>query len=181
MKLLAYTVLIILFFVSLLSGQNNLPRLSPKSFVGQTVGYTNVRIDYGSPGVKEREIWGELVPYDNVWRTGANEATTIEFDKDVFIQGKKVPSGKYSLFTIPGKKQWTVILNKVYDQWGAYKYDEKEDQLRVKVSPKTNNFVERLRFTMNYVDAYKASISLEWEKLKIDFDINTEEKDSNSK
>ena len=165
----------------MVTGQNNLPRLSPKSFVGQTVGYTNVKIEYGSPGVKERKIWGELVPLNEVWRTGANEATTIEFDKDVLIEGKKVPAGKYSLFTIPGKTKWTVILNNVYDQWGAYKYDKSEDFLRFTVMPKTNVFVERLRFTTEFVSAYKANINLEWENLKISFMINTEEKDLGKK
>ncbi|MDX1702488.1 MAG: DUF2911 domain-containing protein, partial [Melioribacteraceae bacterium] len=99
------------FTILEISAQNNLPRLSPKSFVGQTIGYTKVMINYGSPGVKERSIWGGLVPYGEVWRTGANEATTIEFDSDVFIEGNKVAAGKYSLFTIPGEDKWTVILN----------------------------------------------------------------------
>lgn len=181
MKFLTHIILITFSLLSILNGQDNLPRLSPKSFVGQTVGYTNVRIDYGSPGVKERIIWGELVPYNKVWRAGANEATTIEFDKDVSIKGNKVPAGKYSLFTIPTKDEWTIILNSIYDQWGAYKYDQSKDQLRFTAKPKLNDHVERLRFTIEYIDAYKANINLEWENLKVSFMINTEEKDSGKK
>lgn len=177
MKTCYRTILIQLFLGILINGQNNLPRLSPRALVGQTVGYTNIQIEYGSPGVKNRTIWGELVPYDEVWRTGANEATTIEFDKDVYISGNRVPAGKYSLFTIPSKKKWTVILNKVDDQWGAFKYEKAEDLLRFKVTPLENRFTDRLLFTIEYIDAYKANVILEWEKLRISFPINTELKE----
>jgi hypothetical protein len=170
--------LLFLFFFtvnsSLLVAQKNLPRLSPKAFVGQTIGYTTVTITYGSPGVKEREIWGELVPYGEVWRTGANEATTIEFDNDLYIEGNKIPTGKYSLFTIPNEKEWTIILNKVYDQWGAFKYNMDEDQIRFKVKPIKNHHVERLKFYFQYIEPYKAIVNLEWEKIKIPFLINSE-------
>jgi len=169
----------LLFFLAstIITAQNNLPRLSPKSFVGQTVGYTKVIINYGSPGVKERSIWGELVPYGEVWRTGANEATTIEFDSDIYIEGNKVPAGKYSLFTIPSKEEWTIILNKIYDQWGAYKYDEDEDLLRFKVPQLSNHHVERLTFRFQYKDAYRSDVILEWAKIKISFEINSEIKE----
>lgn len=174
LKSFIHFCLIAVFSVQLSYGQNNLPRLSPKSFVGQTVGYTKVVITYGSPGVKERSIWGELVPYGEVWRTGANEATTIEFDSDVLIEGKLVPEGKYSLFTIPGKKKWTVIINKIYDQWGAYKYDESEDLLRFEVPQLSNHHVERLTFRFQYKDAYRSDVIMEWAKIKIVFEINSE-------
>jgi len=155
-------------------GQNNLPRLSPKSIVGQTIGYTKVEINYGSPGVKERSIWGELVPYGKVWRTGANEATTIDFDKDVIVEGEKVSAGKYSFFTIPGKESWTIIFNKVYDQWGAYKYDEKQDLIRFNVYQSSNHHVERLTFRFNYQDAYRSNVVLEWANIKVMFIIDTD-------
>ena len=172
-------IFLLFFFainISIIVAQKNLPRLSPKSFVGQTVGYTNVTITYGSPGVKEREIWGKLVPYGEVWSTGANEATTIEFDNDLFIEGNKVLSGKYSLFTIPNKMEWIIILNKVYDQWGAFKYNEEEDQIRFKVKPINNHHVERLKFSFEYKEPYKAVVNLEWANLRIPFRINTENK-----
>ena len=172
---------IISFFIIALStsmfAQKDMPRLSPKCFIGQTIGYTNVEINYSSPGVKGRKIWGDLVPYNEVWRTGANEATTIQFDNDVIIKGKLIPAGSYSLFTIPTEKDWTVILNKVYDQWGAFKYDKKEDFYRFKVMPQSNNFVERLRFTFNYKEPYISEVVMEWEKLKIAFDINAQVKE----
>ena len=165
---------LIVIISSNLFAQDNLPRLSPKSFVGQTIGYTNVVITYGSPGVKARSVWNDLVPYNKVWRTGANEATTIEFDTDVKLEGKNVPAGKYSLFTIPDKDSWIIIINKEYEQWGSYKYQEKEDLIRFKVVPKLNNYVERLRFVFEYISAYKTLVNFEWEKLRVSFEINTE-------
>lgn len=167
--------LIILFlsilFLTSVSAQNKMPRLSPKAMVGQTIGYTDVEIHYGSPGVKGRKIWGALVPYDTVWRAGANEATTIEFNNDVKINGHKVPAGKYSLFLIPTKNKWVVILNKIYDQWGAFKYNEKEDQLRFKVTPEKNKFTERLKYSFEYKSPFVADVLIEWEKLKLSFSI----------
>ena len=100
--------------------QLDLPRPSPKATVSQTVGLTDITITYCRPGVKGRVIWGGLVPYDQVWRTGANEATTITFSDEVTIEGTKLPAGTYGLFTIPGKDEWTVIFNKGAKQWGAY-------------------------------------------------------------
>ena len=112
-----------------------LPRPSPKATVVQTVGLTDVTITYSRPGVKGRTIWGDLVPYDKVWRTGANEATTFQVSQDVKINGQALPAGTYSLHTIPGKTQWTVIFNKTADQWGSYDYDQTKDALRIQVTP----------------------------------------------
>ncbi len=155
--------------------QDNPPRLSPKAFVGQTVGYTDIVIKYGRPGVKERKLWGELVPYNEVWRTGANEATTIEFSSDVKLNGHKVPAGKYSLFTIPTENEWIIIINKVDKQWGAFKYDEKEDLLRFKVKPQPNKFVERLNFSFSYIGPYTANIIFEWARLNVSFEVNSKQ------
>jgi len=172
LKIIVSLILFITF--SNVVAQKNLPRLSPKSFVGQTIGYTNVEITYGSPGVKNRSIWGELVLYNKVWRTGANEATTIEFDKDIVIEGNLVPSGKYSLFTIPGKESWVIILNKVYEQWGAFKYNQEEDVIRFKVKPTENHHVERLNFSFEFKEPYISNVNLAWGKLNISFKINSE-------
>ena len=166
-------ILILIFSTTISFAQKNLPRLSPKCYVGQTIGYTNVEINYSSPGVKNRSIWGKLVPYNSVWRVGANEATTIEFDNDILINGNKISAGKYSLFTIPGKSEWTVILNNAYDQWGSFKYSKKDDIIRFKVVPKKNDFVERLKFSFNFKEPYISEIVMEWETLKITFDIKT--------
>ncbi|HSM52087.1 MAG TPA: DUF2911 domain-containing protein, partial [Thermoanaerobaculia bacterium] len=115
--------------------QLELPRASPKATVMQQVGLTDVTIAYARPGVKGRTIWGDLVPYGQVWRTGANEATTITFSTDVKVAGTAVPAGTYGLFTLPGEKEWTVILNKAAKQWGAYEYKPEEDLLRIPVQP----------------------------------------------
>ena len=167
------TFLCFIGFSYSLFAQENLPRLSPKSYVGQTIGYTKVEINYGSPGVKDRTVWNELVPYNEVWRTGANEATTIEFNNDIKINGAEVPAGKYSLFTIPNKNRWIVILNKVYEQWGAYKYDKGEDLIRFSVTPEINDFNERLQFSFQYVSPYKTAVVFKWEKIKFSFVIDT--------
>ena len=121
-------------------------RVSPKAEVMQVVGLTQVNISYSRPGVKGRKIWGALVPYDKVWRAGADEATKITFSTDVTVEGKKLSAGSYSFFVIPAKKEWTVIFNKVADQWGAFTYNEAEDALRIKVKPKTADSEEWLKY-----------------------------------
>jgi hypothetical protein len=146
-------------------------RISPMSEVMQTVGFTDVRIVYSRPGVKGRTIWGKLVSYDAVWRAGANEATKITFSTDVTIEGKKLKKGSYSLFAIPGKNEWTLIFNKVADQWGAFEYNESEDALRVKVKTEQAIWQEWLSFTINKISDTSAVIRLEWEKIKVPFKV----------
>jgi hypothetical protein len=121
-----------------------------------------VTLEYGRPNVKSRVIWGGLVPYEKVWRTGANEATTISISKDVMVEGKELAAGKYGLFTIPGEAEWTVIFNKVPEQWGAMKYDEAEDALRVTVKPEAADFVESMEFEVE-----GSEVVLRWEKLAV--------------
>jgi len=108
---------------------------SPKKEMKATFGDTQVSVIYGSPSVKGRKIWGNLVPNGKVWRTGANEATTIEFSSDVVVNGNKLPAGKYGLFTIPTDDNWTIIFNSVHEQWGGYEYDESKDVLRAEAIP----------------------------------------------
>jgi DUF2911 family protein len=154
-----------------------LPRPSPKATVVQTVGLTDVTIVYSRPGVKGRTIWGDLVPYDKVWRTGANEATTIQFSQDVKVNGKPLPAGTYSLHTIPTKSAWTVIFNKKADQWGSYDYDEKDDALRVQVQPTPGAMQEYMAFSFPEVTADAATIELAWEKLRVPFKVEVATKD----
>src|SRR5688572_20929448 len=111
----AVLILAVLLFNSLSYGQNKMA--SPRDSVKTHVGEANIIVNYGSPSVKGRTIWGKLVPYDRVWRTGANEATTFTTDKALTVEGKELPAGKYSLFTIPGEKEWTIIFNKNAKQW----------------------------------------------------------------
>lgn len=108
---------------------------SPRKEMVTTIDGVTVTVNYGSPSVKGRTIYGDLVPYDQVWRTGANEATMVTVSKDAMVNGQSLPAGTYGLFTIPGESDWTLIFNKVSEQWGAYQYDEGEDQMRVKVAP----------------------------------------------
>ncbi|GIV46084.1 MAG: hypothetical protein KatS3mg036_0902 [Ignavibacterium sp.] len=167
------TILALLSLISL-SGQNKEEkvRVSPKAEVMQVVGFTEVRIIYSRPGVKGREIWGGLVPYNQVWRAGANEATKFIFSTDVLIEGKPLKAGSYSFFAIPGKNEWTLIFNKVADQWGAFEYNETQDALRIKVKPeKSSVFQEWLTYTITRTSDYSAVIRLEWEKLKVPFKI----------
>lgn len=110
-------------------------RKSPPMTAEGEFGTAKVTIDYGAPAARGRAIFGDLVPYNEVWRTGANEATTIELSEDLMIEGETLSAGKYALFTIPGEESWTIIFNKEADQWGAYDYDEAEDALRVEVTP----------------------------------------------
>ncbi|MCP5106704.1 MAG: DUF2911 domain-containing protein, partial [bacterium] len=121
---------------------------------------------YGRPKVKGRTIWGDLVPFDKIWRTGANEATTISFSKDVKVQGKALAAGTYSLFTIPGKDQWMFVFNKTAKQWGSMKYDEKQDALRVKTTPITDGHEEEMTFKIK-----DNEIALCWEQLVVPFKV----------
>jgi hypothetical protein len=172
-----YSLVIILFAFALITSstqaQNNKKdlRISPKAEVMQVVGFTEVRITYSRPGVKGRTIWGKLVPYDAVWRAGANEATKITFSTDVTIEGKKLKKGSYSFFAIPGKNDWTLIFNKVADQWGAFEYNESEDALRVKVKTEKAVWQEWLSYTINKASDTSAVIRLEWEKIKVPFKV----------
>ena len=131
-KVFSFFIFAILICSVLFAQNLQLPRVSQKATVMQRVGLTDVTIVYSRPGVKNREIWGGLVPYDKVWRTGANEATTLSVSTDVTIEGTKVPAGTYSLYTLPGKDEWTLILNKTSKQWGT-DYDASQDLTRIKV------------------------------------------------
>lgn len=162
-------LLSILFLASsILYGQLELPRLSPKAEVYQRIGYTDISIEYSRPGVKGRKIWGGLVPYDKVWRTGANESTRIKFTTDVIINGRTVPAGIYSIFTIPSQNEWTIILNKKLG-WGL-DYDPEEDLMRFKVKPEKTEFAERLLFLFPAVSDSICTVEMRWENLKISFD-----------
>lgn len=159
-----------LFLGATLWSQNlELPRKSPKASVSHTIGYTEVRIDYSSPAVRDREIWGALEPYGRVWRAGANEATTIRFSTDVVVEGKPLPAGKYAFFLIPRKSgPWTAIFNKVADQWGAYEYDEAEDALRVDAMVKNSDIVEEyLNYTIVKQGPDAGYIRLGWDDKRI--------------
>ncbi|HEX2644628.1 MAG TPA: DUF2911 domain-containing protein [Thermoanaerobaculia bacterium] len=154
--------------------QLNLPRPSPNAKVSQTVGLTEVSIQYSRPGVKGRTIWGELVPYNEVWRTGANENTTITFNTPVKIGGKELPAGTYGLQTIPTTGDWTVILSKDADLWGAFNYKQEDDALRLTATPRPADFQERMSFEFDDVTDNSATVVMRWEKIAVPFKIEVD-------
>ncbi|MDW7695315.1 DUF2911 domain-containing protein [Flammeovirgaceae bacterium SG7u.111] len=175
MKLKFITLTLPLFFLLASCGSNssensnanrdtseNAPEqiASPMNKISGEIDGVEVSMQYSSPGVKKRKVWGELVPYGEVWRTGADEATWIEFKSDVLVEGQKVPKGKYSLFTIPNQNEWTLILNKDWEQWGAFDYKQEDDILRVAIIPQINgDKQERLKFSI------EDKIIFTWDKL----------------
>lgn len=148
--------------LTLAQNGNKTNRPSPPANASGKIGDALVTIEYSSPAVKNRKVWGELVPYGKVWRAGANEATTIEFSQDVQIEGRHLAKGKYSLYTIPGETNWTVIFNKATGQWGT-EYDERRDALRVSVKPRK---AAKMHERLTYVVA-KNGILLRWENLEL--------------
>lgn len=148
-------------------------RLSPNAVVSQTIGTTEVTITYGRPSVRGRVIFGELVPFDEVWRTGADEATTITFSEDVTIEGEPLDAGTYGLFTIPQEDdEWTIIFNNIADQWGAYEYDAGEDILRLDVTSDTAPNLEQLMFYFEEVEESTGLAVLHWDDVKVSFRID---------
>lgn len=187
MKSKIFLFAFILLIVSLnIFGQATFPRASQRSVVSQTVGDTEIAIVYHRPNVKGRAIWGCqtteviptgttydcLVPSGQVWRTGANEATTFEISNDVMINGQKLPKGKYSLHTIPGATEWTIIFNKTWDQWGSFSYDEKQDALRVTAKPVAGEMKETMSIGIEDVGENAAKIVVGWEKIRLPFTID---------
>ena len=147
---------------------------SPRGTVSQRVGVTDITIDYGRPSVRNRDVWGSLVPYDQVWRAGANENTVFTVSTDVKINGKDLPAGSYGLHMIPTKGEWTVIFNKNYHAWGSYFYDEAEDVLRVKTKPGSAEFAEVLTYSFPAVTPSSATVQLHWEKMTVPITIDVD-------
>lgn len=144
---------------------------SIKSMAFAIINGDSIKINYHSPGVRKRIIWGGLVPYDEVWVTGAHDATTLEIPKAIIVSGKEIPAGKYAFFTMPGKKEWTLIINKNWKQHLASEYDEKDDIVRVKVKPKKVNHTERLQYFIEMGKTDSGKIAVAWEKIKIEFSV----------
>jgi hypothetical protein len=151
---------------------NEEARASPNAAVSQTIGTTEVRLTYGRPQVKGRTIFGDdgLVPYGEVWRTGANEATTISFSSDVTVQGESLAAGTYSLYTIPGPESWTIIFNDTAEQWGT-NYDNSEDVLRVDATPASAPSREMMTFLFTDVTNTSGTCVLHWADVRVPFEI----------
>jgi len=153
-----------------------MPDASPAATVSQTIGITNVTISYHRPAVNKREVWGKLVPYNEVWRAGANMNTTITFSSPVTIGGKQLPAGTYGLHTIPTANDWTIILSANSGNWGSFSYDEKQDVLRFKATPRPADFEERLEYRFENLSDTSANAILHWEKLEVPFPIEVDTK-----
>ena len=178
------TVLFIVILAVLVAGQDALaqtpqspqlpllrvPRLSQGAKVTQVIGLSEVTIYYHRPGVKGREIWGGLLPYDSLWRAGANEPTLFTFSDEVTIEGKKLPAGTYRFVVVPGKNQWTVVFNSEVKNWGTM-YEEKYDVMKFTVKPETAPPEEWMSFSFTDLTPSSARVELAWEKVKIGFKI----------
>ena len=153
-----------------------LPEASPKASVSQRVGLTDIQIDYNRPAVNKRKVWGDLVPWNEPWRAGANENTTITFSTPVTVGGKKLPAGTYGIHMIPTEKDWTVALSTVSSAWGSFSYDPKEDAVRFTVTPKAAEFEERLQYRFEDPTADSTTAVLGWDKLEIPIPIQVDTK-----
>ena len=191
----ALTIGMLGIFVLTAQAQLRLPRPSQRASVAQTVGVTDITIVYHRPGVKGRAIWGDapagatagtatlddartrikdapIVPYGHVWRTGANEATVFEVSDNVLINGQPLSAGKYSLHTLPGRDEWTIIFNSDAGQWGSFSYDEKKDVLRVKAKPQmVADSQEWLMYSFDPVTDNSAQVNIRWEKVSVPFKV----------
>ncbi|MFO7445385.1 MAG: DUF2911 domain-containing protein [Ignavibacteriaceae bacterium] len=183
MKNLATTVagiyFIVLFFVFLTETAAQprpipVPDASQEAMVMQKIGLTDITISYHRPAVNGRAVWGKLVPYNQVWRAGANENTTITFSDPVKIDGKIVPAGSYGLHMIPTENEWTIILNTFSKSWGSFFYREEDDQLRFTVKPVAAEFMEYLNYNFETSDPNKTQVVLRWDKLKVPFEVEVD-------
>ncbi len=156
--------------------QLTVPNPSQLAAVSQQIGLTDISITYNRPGVKGREVFGKLVPYDQVWRAGANKNTTISFSTDVMVEGKKLSAGTYGLHMIPSANEWTIIFSKNNWSWGSFNYDESEDALRVKVKPQSGEFTEWLLYTFDTADPNSTILSLSWDKTKVSIKVEVDVK-----
>ena len=165
-------------FASRLDAQTpavNFPAASPACTLKQRVGLTDIEVVYSRPGVKNRTIFGGIVPYGQVWRTGANQATTISFSTPVKLEGVDIPAGKYAMFTIPGENEWTVIISKNAAQWGSFQYNEKDDVARFKVTPVTlAESIETFTIEFNHIRDESAVLNLVWDKTVVPIHVSVE-------
>ncbi|MBK7632519.1 MAG: DUF2911 domain-containing protein [Ignavibacteriales bacterium] len=169
--------IIMIFSVISFAQDFRTPRPSPDATVSQFVGVTNITIDYSSPAVKDRKIWGGLVPFGEVWRTGANEATTITFTDAVIVDGNELASGTYGIHCIPNANEWEVIFSKDTKIDGSSTFDPKKEALRIKVKPEEHHFMERMTFLFTDATETSVNVSLNWEKLHVSFKVDVKTQD----
>lgn len=178
MKKTAFIFSLVLIFTIISFAQDfRTPRPSPDATVSQYVGVTNITIDYSSPAVKDRKIWGDLVPFGEVWRTGANEATTITFTDAVSINGNELIAGTYAIHCIPNANEWEIIFSKDVPVNGSSTLDPKKEALRIKVKPEEHHFMERMTFLLTDATDNSLTVNLLWEKLKVAFKVDVKTQD----
>jgi len=153
-----------------------LPEPSPRAQVSQKVGLTEMEVTYNRPAVKGRKVWGGLVPYDKVWRAGANENTVISFSTPVRVGGTTLPAGRYGLHMLPTATTWTVMFSSQSRGWGSYSYDPKEDLAKVQVTPVPTEQTERLAYTFDDPSEKGVTLSLRWEQLRVPIPIEVDTK-----
>jgi hypothetical protein len=165
--------LLFLILVSLTSfAQINTPVSSPSTILTQTLGLTKITLDYSRPSVKGRKIFGDLVPFGKVWRTGANKITSIKFDDEVYVHGSVMKAGSYGLYTIPGKNEWTIILNRDDKQWGSYGYDNNKDVVRFNIQPiQPKEFTEQMNIDLVEFTPTSTYVSIKWKNTEVRFKI----------
>lgn len=166
-----------LFLISVSVNAQDLPAPSPSATVKQRVGLTDVEITYSRPGVKDRVIFGDLVPYNELWRTGANKVSAISFSTDVTIMNNKLPAGTYAIFTIPGESEWTFIFNSNTEQWGTYAHKDEEDVFKVRINPESSEPTESMMFYFDDIRDESATINLQWATTRISIPFTVEVKE----
>ena len=167
----AAALLPLLLSAPVLAAEIALPQPSPAATVSLAVGTTDVRIDYHRPGVKGREIWGKLVPYGEIWRLGANDATKLTVTDPFTLAGKELSAGSYSLFAIPGEKSWKIVVNSEPEQWGAYFHKPELDVHAFEVAPQAAPFAEWMDFAITPKAPGTAEVAMSWEKLRVAFEV----------
>ena len=174
-KFNAFLLGFLLLGLTAVAQQIQMPQASPSAKISQKVGLTDVVVEFSRPSTKGRKVFGELVPFGQVWRTGANAATILSFSTEVKLGGVAVPAGSYALYSIPGKASWTIILSKSTKLWGAIGYDAKDDVLRFEASPaKTSRMYDSFDISFNKLTDNSADLSIKWEQTRVDFTIQTD-------
>lgn len=174
----SFSLLAMALGFSFAASAQNLPMASPSAEIEQTIGLCEVEVEYSRPAMKGRSIFGALVPYNEMWRTGANKATAIEFSDKIKVNGTEIPAGKYSLFTIPGEKEWTIIINKNTELWGTGGYKQEEDVIRLTATPVTMGTAAE-NFTIDFSDVTSSTgmLNIYWEKTKVSVNLEHDFRD----
>lgn len=178
-----FLYILVFFCISTIYAQEyRYPMASPRQVITQQFSVTNISVDYSRPGVRNRKIFGDLVPYGKIWRAGANNATNISFGQDVIFGGEKVKKGTYAIFITPYEKEWTIVLNYDADAWGAYSYDPNENIIEIRVPVITlKELKERLEYSFENDSNEKVILNIKWEYSKVQIPIEVDKKEKINK